>query len=291
VNRRVEYEPFLLFRIAIATIEALNSITPIHIHLTNISLARYTALRLVFLGSGGSAVSAKRACPSLLLDESTVFDLGPGSLHNLRISAINPSQIRRVFISHLHADHVSDLIPFLWAVQIDGRVEELEIYGPPGFTGTYDKLLECTNTPPNFFKFPLSVKELDFGDRIGEVSTCPTTHSIPTMAFRVESRTGAAFCYSADTIYCSQVVKLAVDVDLLVHEATFLEDQNDLAELTRHSTARVAGQVAREATAKRLVLFHIPPPNDRREPEFQSQATQVFGSEVTVATDMQRFEF
>jgi ribonuclease Z len=196
-----------------------------------------------------------------------------------------------VFISHLHADHISDLIPFLWAVQIDGRQEEMRIYGPPGFTRTFQKLLECTNTPPNFFKFPLSVHELDFGERIGDVSTCATIHSIPTMAFRVESRTGAVFCYSADTTYCSQVVKLAGNVDLLVHEATFLEDQTDIAELTRHSTARVAGQVAREATAKRLVLFHVPPPNDSREHEFHSEATQAFGDEVTVATDMQQFEF
>jgi ribonuclease Z len=86
-------------------------------------------------------------------------------------------------------------------------------------------------------------------------------------------------------------VKLARDVDLLVHEATFLEDQADLAELTRHSIARVAGQVAREAAAKRLVLFHIPPPNGSREHEFHAQATQVYGDKVTLATDMARFEF
>ena len=248
-------------------------------------------MRVTFLGSGGSAVSAKRACPSILLDESTVFDMGPGSLHNLRVSPINPSRIRRLFISHTHADHISDLIPFLWAVQIDGRKEELRIYGPPGFKETFRKLLECTSTPSSFFSFPLSVYELTYGEKIDEVSTCATIHSIPTLAFRVESSTGKSFCYSADTIYCPELVKLARNVDLLVHEATFLEDQAEIAELTRHSIARVAGEVAREAAAKRLVLFHIPPPNDGREREFHAQATQAYGDEVTVATDMAQFEF
>jgi len=217
--------------------------------------------------------------------------MGPGSLHNLRISAIDPSRIRQIFISHLHADHISDLIPFLWAVQIDGRQEKLAMYGPPGFKETFHILQEYTRTPPNFFKFPLSVHELDFGEKIGKVSTCATIHSIPTLAFRVDSDSGRSFCYSADTTYCPQVAKLGKDADLLVHEATFLEDQAEIATLTRHSTASVAGRIGREAGAKRLVLFHIPPPNDHREQEFREQAAQAFGTNVTVANDMEHFEF
>jgi ribonuclease Z len=218
------------------------------------------------------------------------MDIGPGSLRNLRISA-NPSLIRQLFISHLHADHISDLIPFLWAVQIDGRQEELTMYGPPGFKETFHRLQECMGTPLDFFKFPLSIHELEFGEKIGSVSTCATIHSIPTLAFRVDSASGRSFCYSADTAYCPEVVKLAKDVDLFVHEATFLEDQAAIAHLTRHSTARVAGQVGREAAAKRLVLFHIPPPNEHREYDFLEQSAQAFGSNVTLANDMDHFEF
>lgn len=248
-------------------------------------------MRLLFLGSGGSAVSAKRACPSILLDGSTLFDIGPGSLRNLRISAVDPSRIRRLFISHLHADHISDLIPFLWAIQIDGRQEELTMYGPPGFKETFEILQEYTRTPLNFFKFPLNVHELDSGNKIENVSTCATIHTVPTLAFRVDSESGRSFCYSADTTYCPQVAKLARAVDLFVHEATFLEDQTEIAKLTRHSTASIAGQVGNEASAKQLILFHIPPPNDHRENEFCEQASKTFGSKVTVAKDMDHIEF
>lgn len=247
-------------------------------------------MKLTFLGSGGSSVSAKRACPSIVVDERIVFDLGPGSLRNLRISGLNPDSLSTVFISHCHADHISDLIPFLWAIQIDGRKNPLQVYGPPGFKGIFEKLLECTCTPKGFFKFPLTVSELDLGQRAENVQTCGTVHSIPTLAFRIESH-GKAFCYSADTIYCSSVIELARNADLLVHEATFLEDQLSIAHLTKHSTARMAGQAGREAHAKRLVLFHIPPPNEHRESEFHNEAMGEYGNEVQIGTDLATIEF
>jgi ribonuclease BN (tRNA processing enzyme) len=246
-------------------------------------------LRLQFLGSGGSAVSAKRACPSVLIDESTILDLGPGALGNLRRIRIDTERISTVFISHCHADHVSDLIPFLWAIQIDGRKNSLEVLGPPGFRQIFQKLCECTNTPGTFFTFPLTVSEAQFGESFGNIETCRTDHSIPTLAFRIASR-GQSLCYTADTIYSPTVVEFARNVDLLVHEATFLEDQAPIAELTRHSTARMAGRSGREANAKHLVLFHIPPPNDHREEEFQIQAAEAYGRPVTIGTDLAEIE-
>ncbi len=235
-------------------------------------------------------MSAKRACPSMLVDESIVFDLGPGSLGNIRRSRIETERLSSVFISHCHADHVSDLIPFLWAIQIDGRKNPLRIIGPPGFKVIFQKLRECTNTPDNFFTFPLTITEMQFGDTEGSIQTCQTDHSIPTLAFRLDSG-GKSICYGADTIYSPTLIELAQDVDLLIHEATFLEDQAPIAELTKHSTARMAGSSGREAKAKRLALFHIPPPNDHREEEFLREATKAYGSDVTLATDLARIEF
>ena len=246
-------------------------------------------MKLTFLGSGGSAVSAKRACPSLLLNETLLFDLGPGAMTNLRKSKIDAERLTTVFISHCHADHISDLIPFLWAIQIDGRQNPLQIYGPVGFRGVFEKLRECTNTSAKFFTFSLSVAELQFGQEIGDIRTCQTDHSIPTLAFRVE-KAGKSFCYTADTIYSPTVNRLAENVDLLVHEATFLEDQAPIAELTRHSTARMAGRSGRESKAKKLALFHIPPPNEDREEEFRKDAAEEYGSNVLIASDLATIE-
>ena len=242
-------------------------------------------MKLQFLGSGGSSLSAKRACPSMLVDESIIFDVGPGSVINLRRTGIDLERLSTVFISHCHADHISDLIPLLWTVQIDGRKNPLKIIGPPGFKSIFEKLRECTNTSDTFFTFPLTVSELPFGDSIDNIQTCRTDHSIPTLAFRVRSN-GRSICYSADTIYSPTVVELARGVDLLVHEATFLEDQVSIAELTRHSTPSMAGRTGKEANAKRLALFHIPPPNEHREADFREQASGAYGKEATIGTDL-----
>lgn len=247
-------------------------------------------MKLTFLGSGGSSVSAKRACPSLMVNETMLFDAGPGSLRNLRASGLNPDRVSEVFISHCHADHICDLIPFLWAIQIDGRKNPLQIYGPPGFNETFEKLLQCTCTSEGFFKFPLVVSELDFGQSVANVRTCATSHSVPTLGFRVE-QAGKSLCYSADTTYSPAVVELSRNADLLLHEATFLEDQLSIAQLTKHSTAKMAGRAGREAQAKRLSLFHIPPPNEHREDEFRAQTEQEYGGRVTIGTDLASIEF
>lgn len=247
-------------------------------------------MKVRFLGSGGSAVSARRACPSIVIDDSMVIDFGPGALRNLRASGISTERLSKVFISHTHADHITDLVPFLWAIQVDRRQAPLELYGPPGFKEIFQKLLECTSTSDDFFEFPLSVSEVDFGARIDNVSTCRTSHSIPTLAFRLEAG-GKSFCYSADTIYCPAVVELARDADLLIHETTFLQDQLPIAQLTLHSTAEMAGRSAREARAKRLALFHIPPPNEHREEEYRTEALDAYGKQVIVGTDLASIEF
>ncbi|HYW01305.1 MAG TPA: MBL fold metallo-hydrolase [Candidatus Acidoferrum sp.] len=242
------------------------------------------------MGSGGSAVSATRACPCMLIDDQTVFDLGSGSLKNLITSKIDTNRLSKVFISHCHADHITDLIAFLWTIQISGRTTSLDLYGPLGFRRIFDMLLTCTSTPEGFFKFPLTIRELNYGDRVENIQTCKASHSIPTLAFRVESQDGT-FCYSADTVHSPEIVSLAKDVDLLLHEATFLEDQVQIADLTRHSTARSAGLTAREAEAKKLVLFHIPPPNDHREQEFQNEASSAYGGNVEIGHDLTSFKF
>jgi len=221
----------------------------------------------------------------MLVDDSLVFDLGPGSVINLRRAGTELDGIKIVFVSHCHADHVSDLMPFLWTVQIDGRKTPLNVVGPPGFRAIFQKLKECTNTPETFFTFPLTISELPFGQTLGNVQTCATEHSIPTLAFKIRSK-GHSICYTADTTYSPAVVEFAKETDLLVHEATFLDDQAPVAELTRHSTARMAGRCGKEAKAKRLALFHIPPPNEHREVEFLAQAGEAYGRTVTVGTDL-----
>ncbi len=72
-----------------------------------------------------------------------------------------------------------------------------------------------------------------------------------------EPRPGRRFVYTGDTRPTEQVVSMAENADLLVHDATFADDRADRARKTAHSTAAQAAEIAQRAGAVRLALVHV----------------------------------
>ena len=82
-----------------------------------------------------------------------------------------------------------------------------------------------------------------------------------------------AFC--SDTCYKPTIVKIIANVSLLYHESTFLSDREDLAELTKHSTARQAAKIAKTANVEKLVLGHYSSRYSNTE-LFKKEAQEIF---------------
>ena len=70
-------------------------------------------------------------------------------------------------------------------------------------------------------------------------------------------RSGRSVVYTGDTRPCRGTKEVAADADLLIHDATFGDDERDRAAETYHTTARQAGELARTVGARRLVLTHL----------------------------------
>jgi len=118
----------------------------------------------------------------------------------------------------------------------------------------------------------------------GEVVELPDGRKVVPEGIVSEKRRGRIVVFTGDTRPCAAVVDAAHGADLLIHEATFGEEEKERAKETGHSTAREAAQVALAAKARRLVLSHVSARYSISADELVKEAREVF-KETVVAKD------
>jgi ribonuclease Z len=119
----------------------------------------------------------------------------------------------------------------------------------------------------------------------GQAVTLPGGRTVHPEEVLEPPRRGRAVVVTGDTRPAQATVEAAKGADLLVHDCTFGDAESDRAVETKHSTAREAAAVAREAGVGRLVLTHLSSRYDREWQPLVAQAREVFLGPVDVAQD------
>ena len=239
-------------------------------------------MRLTVLGGCGAWPAAGQACSGYLVEHDgfrLLVDLGYATVPRL-LERTTAERIDAVFISHGHPDHCADLNPLLRARAFhDDPPPPLPVYALPG---ALDAVLALDR--PGMLTDAYVLHEftagsaLDVGPFRAETRLLP--HWVPNAGVRLVAD-DQVLAYTGDTGASPDVAELARGADLLVAEATYVDE---VPESSRRylSTARLAGRHAADAGAGRLLLTHLWPGTDPAAA--RAAAADEYAGEIGVAT-------
>ena len=264
-------------------------------------------LDVVFLGTGGSVPTAKRATACVLIRTGgarLLVDCGEGAQRQMQRST-GLVQLDEIYITHYHADHYLGLPGLMKTYDLNDREAPLRILGPPGLRDLFEAIRRITGR----VSYPVELVELSEAEPVRhdtfEVRPFAVEHRVraygyalvederpgrfdPEEAERLgvasgpdfarlqagetvdggdgpvepsqvmgEPRSGRKVVIVGDSAPCEMTRIAAHEAELLVHEASFADEELARAGETAHSTARQAARLAREAQVKALALVHI----------------------------------
>lgn len=265
------------------------SCLPRSLHAQNASEADVSQIPLtvVVLGSGvGPLVDLEQFGASILIEaggERLLFDCGRGATLRLAEAGVSIGSINRLFLTHLHSDHViqiPDLLLTGWAG--GGRVVPLEVWGPEGTRDMMEHLLQA-------FAFDIRMRRdvdervpadgikvishdigegIVFDDRGIKVTAFLVDHSpvAPAFGYRIDYL-GRSVVLSGDTRVSDNLIRFAEGADLLIHEVLdagtlqqWLPNNPQLVQaiLAKHTTPEQAGEVFSRIKPRLAVYSHAP---------------------------------
>jgi ribonuclease BN (tRNA processing enzyme) len=247
-------------------------------------------MRLVVLGSSAATPAPGDACSGYLVSQGQthlLLDCGSGVLSRLR-EAIELERLSAVYITHFHPDHYLDLITLRYAIRYGSNPGwRVRLLVPPGAEWFLTQLGLALRNNGEFFSACFRIEEyapsrpMRVGDL--ELTVQRTTHDEPTWAVSVQG--AGRLVYTGDTQPSVDLEAFAQGADMLLCEATYPTHEGEvLAE--NHLTGAQAGELARRAGVRELVLTHFWPTYSREE--IVGEAEAAFGAPVTgAATGLQ----
>lgn len=241
------------------------------------------SLTLTVLGTASPHPGPDTPCSGYLVrggGAEVWVDAGTGTFAELQRHT-DPRRLGAIWISHLHADHYADLLAAVYGLAYGGLTPPapIPVYAPAG----------CAQRLAGFFGRPdagflsgiLDLRSLYDGHvaRHGELTLTARSvrHDVESYGLRVESG-GRTLAYSGDSGPCPALTELARDADLFLCEAD-IDAHRDGEQV--HLTPEDAGDAARTARARRLLVTHVGP---TLTPEnATARAASVFGGPTSAA--------
>jgi ribonuclease BN (tRNA processing enzyme) len=256
-------------------------------------------VQVTVLGKSPSWQDAAGACSGYLVQEdgfTLLLDCGNGVFSKLRRHC-DYVDVDAVLITHLHADHFLDLVPFSYALSYAPRQQPVPVGGHPGTSHparprlylpqgaamVLRTIVGCWGAEDLVDK-AFSVHEYGSADELTagplRIRFCEVPHFTVTHAVDLAAN-GSRFTFSADCRPNDELVAFAHGTDVLMIEATLPRPER--TGIRGHLTAREAGELGRRAGARRLVVTHY---SDELDCEWtRAEAVDGYGGPVEMAVE------
>ena len=250
-------------------------------------------MEITFLGTGVAIPQKGRVQSGVLVrleEKPLLIDCGSGVLNRFPEADVSHTEVDTVLLSHLHLDHVADLLPLLKANWLRGKTN-MRVYGPEGtedwlsrVLGAYEYILEEVDVDVIEV---LPGKDFTPEGFDCEIRCTAAVHSVPTLAYRVTAEDGE-FVYSGDTEPSRDIMDLAAEADLLIHECSFPPG----TKVTNHTTPSTLADMLEEYNKEigSICLTHFYPDMQGHEKEAVYRLKGYFEGEVILAEDLMKLE-
>ncbi|MFC1986579.1 MBL fold metallo-hydrolase [Chloroflexota bacterium] len=254
-------------------------------------------MKVTILGTGAACPGAGEACSGFLVEEENtnlLIDCGTGVLSNLQKS-LDLSNITDIVITHMHADHFFDLIPYCYALYYGLKSPTTfkpRLYLPPDGSKVLYQVISSLAESNSFVSDSIEVSEYKPEKllQVGNLSVqfVPVYHYIPTCGLTITNNSDTKeIVYSADSGLCEGLSRLVEGAGLFICNIGACLD-NYRTYNWGHLTPEQAGVLAKEGGVRQLLLSHLWAACDRTL--MINRASQTFGRLAELAESCRTYE-